>query len=87
MTRSKRYANHAGGKKYNAANHDELPKSTAHKDHSSKLEASEIFKTVWQRCKEHEGYQRMKEEFLKEQKAWEKGGKGERKAEREEGKS
>lgn len=82
MTRSKRYANHAGGKKYNAATHKELAKSTTHKDHTSKLEASEIFKEVWQRCREHEGYQRMKEEFVKGQKAWEKGGKGERKAER-----
>jgi hypothetical protein len=71
MTRAKRYANHAGGKKYDS-NHKELSKSTSHKDHGEKLEASEIFKTVWQQCKEHEGYQRMKEEFLKEQKAYEK---------------
>ncbi|QDS73171.1 hypothetical protein FKW77_002228 [Venturia effusa] len=77
MTRSKRYANHAGGKKYDA-NHKELAKSDSHKDHDEKLAASEIFKEVWQRCKEHEGYQRMKEEFLKEQKVWEKEGRGEK---------
>jgi len=71
MTRAKRYANHAGGKKYDAK-HKEIAKSTAHKDHEEKLEASEIFKAVWRRCKEHEAYQRMKEEFMKEQKAWEK---------------
>lgn len=83
MTRSKRYANHAGGKKYSSPKQThqetntpkELPKSTTHTDHLSKLEASEIFKAVWQRCKEHEGYQRMKAEFLKEQKRWEKEGK------------
>ncbi|TID25634.1 Nitrogen permease reactivator protein [Venturia nashicola] len=72
MTRSKRYANHAGGKKYDPSNHTELAKSTTHADHSSKLEASEIFKEVWQRCKEHEDYRRLKEEFLSEQKLWDK---------------
>lgn len=77
MTRSKRYANHAGGKKYDK-DHNEIAKSTSHKDHQEKLEASEIFKAVWQRCKGHEGYQRLKEEFLKEQKVWMKeGGRGE----------
>jgi hypothetical protein len=30
-----------------------------------------IFKEVWEKCKAHEGYQRLKEEFLKEQKEWE----------------
>lgn len=77
MTRSKRYANHAGGKKYDAV-HNEIAKSTSHKDHQDKLEASEIFKAVWQSCKEHEGYQRLKDEFLREQKVWVKeGGRGE----------
>ncbi|KAE9984356.1 hypothetical protein EG328_008842 [Venturia inaequalis] len=77
MTRAKRYANHAGGKKYDA-DHNEIAKSTSHKDHQDKLEASEIFKAVWQCCKEHEGYQRLKDEFLREQKVWVKeGGRGE----------
>ena len=31
-----------------------------------------IFKEVWERCKAHEGYQRLKEQFLVEQKNWEK---------------
>jgi hypothetical protein len=71
MTRAKRYANHAGGRKYDKGG-QELEKSAKHKDHDEKLEASEIFKATWQKCKDHEGYQRRKGEFLKEQKAWEK---------------
>jgi hypothetical protein len=31
-----------------------------------------IFKEVWERCKAHEGYQRLEERFLVEQKKWEK---------------
>jgi hypothetical protein len=31
-----------------------------------------IFKEVWERCRAHEGYQRLKEQFLVEQKEWER---------------
>ncbi|EON60840.1 hypothetical protein W97_00050 [Coniosporium apollinis CBS 100218] len=72
MTRAKRYANHAGGRKYDKRSGKELQKSSSHVDHDAKLEASEIFKQVWQRCKAHEQYQKLKEEFLKEQKEWDK---------------
>ncbi|KAK7538089.1 uncharacterized protein J3D65DRAFT_314479 [Phyllosticta citribraziliensis] len=72
MTRAKRYANHRGGRKYSTANGKELPKSSTHKDAKDKMEASEIFRQVWNRCREHEGYQKRKAEFLKEQREWDK---------------
>ncbi|KIV99224.1 uncharacterized protein PV09_09088 [Verruconis gallopava] len=72
MSRAKRYANHAGGRKYDKATGRELEKSRTHKDHKDKLEASNIFKAYWIKCKEHEGYLRKKEAFLKEQKAWDR---------------
>lgn len=72
MTRAKRYANHAGGRKYDKTTGKELEKSSTHKDAEEKLEASNIFREVWLRCREHDGYLRKKEEFLKEQKEWDK---------------
>jgi hypothetical protein len=72
MTRAKRYANHAGGRKYDKATGEELAKSSTHKDAAEKLEASEVFREVWIRCRSHEGYLRRKEEFLKEQREWDK---------------
>lgn len=72
MTRAKRYANHAGGRKYSKSDDTELPKSSGHKGAREKLEASEIFREVWNRCRAHEGYQKKKEKFLKEQKVWDK---------------
>lgn len=71
MTRAKRYANHKGGRKYDA-NGKELEKSTGHKDMKEKEEASQVFRQVWERCKKHEGYLLRKEAFLTEQKAWDK---------------
>jgi hypothetical protein len=72
MTRAKRYANHAGGRKYDKKTGEELEKSKGHAGMEEKLEASEIFKEVWQRAKEHEGYIGKKERFMKEQKEWDK---------------
>lgn len=73
MTRAKRYANHAGGRKYSKETGDELPQSRAHQGKEGKEEASRIFREYWERCKRCEGYQRRKEEFLKEQREWGKG--------------
>ena len=68
MTRAKRYANHAGGRKYSKVTGKELEKSVTHKDAAEKLAASETFREVWNRCRRHEGYAKRKESFLKEQK-------------------
>jgi len=87
MTRAKRYANHKGGKKYEASaakmeadgvkgKRRELPKSVAHKDKEEKEEASLIFREVWERCKVDDVYLRLKEAFQKEQKEWDKEHKG-----------
>ncbi|EHK96375.1 hypothetical protein GLAREA_09238 [Glarea lozoyensis ATCC 20868] len=74
MTRSKRYANYKGGKKYDGGKEGgvQREKSKGHEGREEKEEASRIFKEVWERCKAHEGYQRLKERFLVEQKRWEK---------------
>jgi hypothetical protein len=69
-TRSKRYANHAGGRKYKKGTREELAQSEGHAGKQEKEEASQVFRAVWERCKAHEGYQRRKEAFLKEQKEW-----------------
>ncbi len=72
MTRAKRYANYRGGRKYvhGKANGVQLPKGKDHKDKEEKEQASAIFKAVWEKCKAHEGYQRLKKEFLRQQKEW-----------------
>jgi hypothetical protein len=72
MTRAKRYANHAGGRKYDKGTGRELEKSSTHKDAKTKLEASDIFREVWERCKAQDGYIRRKAEFQAEQKEWDK---------------
>ncbi|KAF7923389.1 uncharacterized protein EAE97_010827 [Botrytis byssoidea] len=69
MTRSKRYANHKGGRKYDIGKDGvkvEIQKSQGHKGQEDKLIASGIFKEMWERCRGHEGYKVLKEKFQKE---------------------
>ena len=70
MTRAKRYANHAGGRKYDKKTGEELEKSGGHEGANEKLEASLIFRAMWEKAKGWEGYVEKKERFLKEQKEW-----------------
>ena len=81
MTRAKRYANHKGGRKYNVSEREqerdggerkELPRSEGHAGQEEKLAASEVFKAVWRRCTEDEKYLALKQEFLDEQREWDK---------------
>jgi hypothetical protein len=72
MTRAKRYANHAGGRKYDKGTGEELEKSKGHKGKEEKEEASLVFREVWERAKAHEGYVGKKEMFQKEQKEWDR---------------
>ncbi|KAF2871753.1 hypothetical protein BDV95DRAFT_544504 [Massariosphaeria phaeospora] len=72
MTRAKRYANHAGGRKYDKATGEELEKSEGHAGAEEKLEASLVFREVWERAKMHRGYLEKKERFRAEQKEWDK---------------
>lgn len=72
MTRVKRYANNKGRGKYDKTIGEELEKDTEQGDTKEKLEASDVFRRVWIGCKDQEGYQKRKEEFLKEQKECEK---------------
>lgn len=72
MTRAKRYANHKGGKKYVAGkeNGERIEKSRGHEGREEKLAASEVFREVWQKCREHKGYGELKKDFLREQREW-----------------
>ncbi|KAF5026366.1 hypothetical protein F66182_1574 [Fusarium sp. NRRL 66182] len=70
MTRAKRYANHAGGRKYKKGTKEEFPKSATHPDREDKERASLIFRQYWLQCKDDEDYQDLKLEFLKQQKKW-----------------
>ncbi|KAL5379297.1 hypothetical protein DPSP01_008570 [Paraphaeosphaeria sporulosa] len=72
MTRAKRYANHAGGRKYDKETGKELGRSTNHEGAKEKLEASMIFREVWEKAKTYETYVEKKKIFLKEQKEWDK---------------
>ncbi|MCJ1231559.1 hypothetical protein MMC12_008236 [Toensbergia leucococca] len=72
MTRAKRYANHQGGRKYDKTSGKLLEKSKGHQGKEEKEEASRIFREVWDLCKSHEGYLRRKEQFIIEQKEWDK---------------
>lgn len=72
MTRAKRYANHKGGRKYDKSTGEELVKDEDFEGRAEKLEASLIFKEVWEKAKMHDGYQAKKERFIKEQKEWDK---------------
>ncbi|KAF2162741.1 hypothetical protein M409DRAFT_68997 [Zasmidium cellare ATCC 36951] len=81
-TRAKRYANHAGGRKYDrtarqveaeGGKRTELAKSKGHKGQEEKLAASEVFREVWKRCTSCEGYGVLREEWKEKRKDWEKG--------------
>jgi Domain of unknown function (DUF4385) len=71
MTRSKRYANYQGGRKYvdGKEKGNVIAKSQGHEGRDEE-EASRIFRDVWERGKSHEGYQRLKKEFQRVQKEW-----------------
>ena len=73
MMRSKRYANYKRGRKYvdGKENGNSIERSEDHKG-KEKEEASRVFRAVWERCKTHEGYARLKAEFLTEQKECER---------------
>jgi len=70
MTRAKRYANHKGGRKYDAEGKEKA--KTEHEGKAEKEEASRVFREVWERCKAHEGYIEKKRRFVEEQKAWDR---------------
>lgn len=81
MTRAKRYANHKSGRKYDRTKREveaeggerkELPKSEGHAGREEKLAASEVYKQVWRACMADEKYVKLKQEFVEEQKEWEK---------------
>lgn len=68
MTRAGRYANRAGGRKYEASKDGSgkrvlLPKSDGHKGQEEKRAASDIFRKAWLTCKEDPDYLRLKKEW------------------------
>lgn len=70
MTRAKRYANHKGGKKYDAEGN--VKEKKEHPGRAEKEEASQVFRNVWEKCKAHEGYAVKKQNFLEAQRVWNK---------------
>lgn len=77
-TRSRRYANHKGGKKYDGAvpddkkgqsgshGRDELPQQSQDLDSAKvKAESAQIFKQKWDDCRANADYQRLKKDFQK----------------------
>lgn len=72
MTRAKRYANYKGGRKYDKSSGARNERSKVHDGHEDKLEASEIFKKIWEECRKDERYLEAKQRFLTEQKEWDK---------------
>ncbi|POS74436.1 hypothetical protein DHEL01_v207176 [Diaporthe helianthi] len=77
MTRARRYANHKGGRKYAKGTGDELQEWTGGSEEDvrkrrEKEEASEIFKLLWRRCIEDEGYKGLRQDWIREKKDFEK---------------
>jgi Domain of unknown function (DUF4385) len=88
MTRSRRYANHKGGRKY--GKDGEMLEKWTEEDVSGKKaekeEASRIFKEYWQRCTRDETYRALKDAWSAEKKA-SGGGSGPSRAARPDAKS
>jgi Domain of unknown function (DUF4385) len=75
MTRSRRYANHKGGRKY-GKDGEELEKWTEEDttgQRAEKEEASRIFKEYWQRCTRDESYSHLKNVWSVEKRTVEEG--------------
>lgn len=74
MTRSRRYANHKGGRKYAKDGKvlDKWTEDDATGKRAEKEEASRIFKEYWQRCTRDESYRRLKDIWAAEKKAQER---------------
>jgi hypothetical protein len=62
FTRSRRYANHKGGRKYDAETGEEMPRS---EEDPVKAESARIFKVVLEEIKADEEYKRLGEEHEK----------------------
>lgn len=56
-TRSRRYANHESGRKYNATTGQELPRQSTS---DLKAQSAQIFYTVWQDAESNAQYKKMK---------------------------
>lgn len=77
-TRSRRYANFKGGRKYDgpvpddkkgqsgAHGRDQLPRRAPEEQDPDKVEAARIFKKKWDEAKNHPEYQRQKALFLEQ---------------------
>lgn len=70
MTRSMRYANRAGGRKYSETDGSLLPKSSDHPGAKDKLASAAIFREVWERVKGRERYAELRKEWERDKKEW-----------------
>ena len=85
MTRAKRYANYKGGRKYAKGGKEVVGKSEGHEGKEEKEECSRVFREYLERCRGHEGYKKCREEFLVEQRAWDRDSARKKKADGEDG--
>ncbi|BGP51864.1 hypothetical protein JCM10450v2_007824 [Rhodotorula kratochvilovae] len=69
MTRSQRYANRAGGRKYSPSG-TVLPKSSDHAGAADKLASAGIFRAAWERAKARGEYQALRRKWEKEKEVW-----------------
>ena len=60
FTRSRRYANHASGRKYKQDTDEILPQDDDHLI-NTKAQSAEIFKTKWIEAKNHQHYKKLSE--------------------------
>lgn len=75
MTRSQRYANHAGGRKYSPTSGAALPRSsspTSNPGAADKLASAAIFRAAWERAKADEGFVRLRGEWERDKEVWER---------------
>lgn len=72
MTRSLRYANFRGGRKYDGDGGVKGREGEEWEGRREKEEAGKVFREVWERVKGREGYVRAKGEFLGRQRRWDK---------------
>lgn len=73
MTRSQRYANHAGGRKYSPTSGAALPRSsspTSNPGAADKLASAAIFRAAWERAKADEGFVRLRGEWERDKEVW-----------------
>ncbi|GAA6023779.1 hypothetical protein JCM11491_006862 [Sporobolomyces phaffii] len=70
MTRAARYANRAGGKKYDPDSGRELARTTDHPGAADKRAASAVFRRAWERAKQDATYRQLRDRWDADKAEW-----------------